>query len=183
MIQAARNAALVAVAFLAVATLLFLAGLAALVAVGLALAIVMPGSAAALVVAGMLAGLAAAGSAAAVVVKPSIRRRSTSRERPPSRSPAEVEADLADAHYRLDAEIDGLTRRADGDGAGRLSRAAAGRTILAESGPQLSRPAMPARDGTARKTFVITLVALLTIVAAIALWKLGSSSRCSFLAS
>ncbi len=112
-VRAIRHAALVAACLVAAAGLLALAGVAALAAIGLALATVLPGWAAALVVSGLLAVLAAAAAAGAVAARGAARRTGAPADRRPARSPAQVEADLADAHFRLEAEIDALTRRGD----------------------------------------------------------------------
>jgi hypothetical protein len=125
-VRALRSVALVAAALLAAAILLFLAGAAALVAIGLALAIVVPGWAAALVVSGLLGVLAFGAAVSVAVVKNATGRKGAAGDGRPSRSPTEIEAELLDAHYRLDAEIEALTRRGD-----RPSRSAA----VANGGP------------------------------------------------
>ena len=91
---------------LAAATLALLGGAGLLVTAGIALAIVLPGWAAALIVAG---GLVLAGAFAADLGLAELRRAKAAR----TSGPVDIETELQDRRYRLEAELEALTTRLD----------------------------------------------------------------------
>ena len=87
-------------------TLAFLGAVGVLVAIGLALGLVLPAWAAALVVAGALLG---AGGAAAKLGVAQFRTAMESR----ASGPPEIETELQETRYRLEAELEALTAKLD----------------------------------------------------------------------
>jgi putative superfamily III holin-X/uncharacterized protein DUF3618 len=88
------------------AVMAFLGIVGVLVAVGLALGIVLPAWVAALVVAGTLIG---AGAATAVLGRNELRAATKAR----SSGPVEIETELQETRYRLEAELEALTAKVD----------------------------------------------------------------------
>jgi putative superfamily III holin-X/uncharacterized protein DUF3618 len=88
------------------ATLAFLGAVGVIVSIGLALGLVLPAWAAALVLAGALLG---AGGAAARIGVAQFR---TAMEAPTS-GPVEIETELQETRYRLEAELEALTAKLD----------------------------------------------------------------------
>jgi hypothetical protein len=88
------------------ATMAFLGVVGVLVAIGLALGIVLPAWAAALVVAGALIG---AGAATAVLGRSELKGAMEAR----SSGPVEIETELQETRYRLEAELEALSTKVD----------------------------------------------------------------------
>lgn len=88
------------------ATLAALGGVGVLVAIGLALGLVLPAWAAALVVAGVLIG---SGAAAAKLGTAEFRAAMEGR----SSGPVEIETELQETRYRIEAELEALTAKLD----------------------------------------------------------------------
>lgn len=88
------------------ATMAFLGVLGVLVAIGLALGIVLPAWAAALVVAGALIG---GGAATAVLGRSELKDAIEAR----SSGPVEIETELQETRYRIEAELEALSTKVD----------------------------------------------------------------------
>ena len=86
--------------------MVFLGVVGILVAIGLALALVLPPWAAALVVAGALIG---AGAATAVLGRAELQKAMDARVS----GPVDIETELQETRYRLEAELEALTARLD----------------------------------------------------------------------
>src|SRR5262249_43937352 len=103
------------------ATMAFLGGVGVLVAIGLALGIVLPAWAAALVVAGALIG---AGAATAVLGRSELHAAMEAR----SSGPVDIETELQETRYRLEAELEALSAKIDPRRLAGTNGAANGRT-------------------------------------------------------